>query len=671
VSASRDAQRSLLVAVALVAAALGASGLYAYAGADFHGNDRALSQLAMGATAVAVGAFVGYRRPRHPLGWLLVVAGIASWCTFAGSSWIDWLLSHGSKNDQLVRDILRVAISGWIVYRGVFVALLPSVVPDGWQTRRSRVHAWVSVSVIAFTAVAHSTFSTPEYFQGKTPVGVARLAERAEPWGHRAIWACGVFALVDLVVRCTRWAPDVRHRYRWLVGTTLVLSWPATAGVAKDAFGDVFGHALSESVENWTTMALPVVLAIGILQHGLLDIRVLIRRATTYAALAVLAGAVYVAVVVVSAAITEHGVGAGPVVATGLVAVIVVPAYARVQRAVDRVVFGNRGEPYEIVKQLGDRLERALGGDALQLTADTLREQLRLPYVGVELTVAGAALVVAASGTLDGDVERFALRHQGADLGALVVGWRTAAEPFRASERELLAAFARQVGVIAHDAALAEALRRSRAMLLETREQERLRIRRDLHDGLGATLASVSLGLGAAAERLDGSDASLVQLLRDLEDELGVAVADIRRLVHDLRPPALDDLGLVDAVVEHVRSLEAGAGVRFEVSAPATTAPLPPAVELAAYRVALEAMTNVVRHANASTCWVRIEHEHALGITIEDDGVGAIDTAVPGVGLRSMHERVLELGGTLGLQRREPRGTCVTATFPLDLAVAR
>ena len=660
------------MAVALVATAFAASGLYAYAAADVHGNGRAVAQLAMGATAVVVGGFVGYRRPTHPLGWLLLTAGIAVWASFVGSSWIDWLLTRGTPNERLVRALVHVATPGWIVYRGIFVALLPTVVPDGWLTRRTRVHATVSAAVIAVTALAHSRLWTPEYFEGQQPTGTARLAEEVLPWGHRAIWVCGAFAIGDLAVRCARWAPEVRRRYRSLVTTTLVLSWPAIAGVSADALGDLFDHRLSESVENWTTMALPVVLAIGILRRDLLDIQVIVRRATTYAALAVLAGAVYVAVVVVSAAVTEDGVGAGPVVATGLVAVIVVPAYSWVQRGVDRVVFGRRREPYEIVKALGARLELAPGGEAaLQLVADTLREQLRLPYVAVELTVAGSAVVAAASGASVERVERIPLRHHGADLGALAVGWRTEAEPFRPAERELLATFAGQVGVIAHDAALAEALRRSRAMLLETREQERLRIRRDLHDGLGATLASVSLGLGAAADRLDGSDASLVHLLRDLEAELGVAVADIRRLVHDLRPPALDDLGLVDAVREHVRSLQAGADVRFQVVAPNTTSPLPPAVELAAYRVALEAMTNVVRHAEAGTCWVRIEHDEALRITVEDDGVGVTDALVPGVGLRSMHERVLELGGTLGLRRREPQGTSVVANFPLDLALAR
>ena len=667
-SASRDAQRSLLVAVALVATAIGASGLFAYAGADFHGNDRALSQLAMGAPAVAIGAYVGYSRPNHPLGWLLVAAGTASWVTFAGSSWIDWLLSRGSTNERLVRGLLHVATPGWIVYRGIFVALLPSVVPGGWRSRWSRTHAVVAGAAIASTAVAHSRLWTPEYFDGQSPVGTARLAERLLPWGHRAIWVCGMFALVGLVVRFTRWTPETRRQYRWLVATALALSWPATAGVTAQALGDLFDHQLSETVERWTTMALPVVLGIGILRHGLLDIRVVVRRATTYAALAVLAGIVYVGVVAVSSAITDDGAGAGPIVATGLVAVVVVPAYARIQQAVDRRVFGSRHDPYAIVRELGARLELAPGGDeALQLVAETLREQLRLPLVAVELTVAGAAVVVASSGSMVADVERISLRHQGTDLGSLVIGWRTPNEPFRASERELLSTFAGQVGVIAHDAALAEALRRSRAVLLEAREQERLRIRRDLHDGLGATLASVSLGLAAAADRLDGGDVALVKLLRDLEAELADAIADIRRLVHELRPPVLDELGLVDAVRDHVRSLEAG-GISFEVRAPAASRPLPPAVELAAYRVALEAMTNVVRHARASRCWIGIDHDEELGIRVEDDGIGVADDMVPGVGLRSMHDRVLELGGTLGVCCRQPRGTSVVATFPLEIA---
>jgi two-component system, NarL family, sensor kinase len=658
--------------LAAAAVAVAAAGLYAYASVPFHGNPYALHQLAVGASAVLVGAYVAFRRPDHPLGWLLLVAGAGAWVTFAGSSWLDRMFQRPPVHEAVGRTILHLATPGWIVTHGVFVALIPVALPEGWRSsRRARAQAIAGSAAIGVTAVAHSRLFTFEHFDGVPPVGTARIAEDVLPWGHRAIWVCAAFALVDMIARLARAPRDVRRRYRWLAASVALLSIPTLDALYDNAFGSRLLEG-AFTVEEWTQLLLPLVLAVGILRDGLLDIGVVVQRATVYGVLAVVAGAIYVTTVAVFAAVSDGGSGAGPVVAAGLIAIAVVPAYTWVQRTVDRLVFGNRADPYAVVAALGQRLEQAPPGDqALQLVTDTLRQQLRLPYVAVELDVAGASVVAASSGTVTDEIERHALVHQGVTLGSLAVGWRTSNEPFRPSEQALLTTFARQVSVVAHNAALAEALRRSRAVLLETREQERLRIRRDLHDGLGATLASVALGLGAAADRLAATDESLVRLLRDLEAELADAIADIRRLVHELRPPVLDQLGLVEAVREHVRTLQTRAAdgpddVSFEIVAPASRTPLPAPVELAAYRVALEAMTNVVRHARASRCRVIISQEKELGITVEDDGRGVAIDAHPGVGFNSMRDRVLELGGTLDVCGSAPRGTRVTATFPLD-----
>src|SRR4051812_32322875 len=207
-------------------------------------------------------------------------------------------------------------------------------------------------------------------------------------------------------------------------------------------------------------------------------------------------------------------------------------------------------------------------------------------------------------------------------------------------------------------------------MLLATREEERRRIRRDLHDGLGPTLATVSLSLGAAADRLD-ADPELAVLLRDLESEVQEAITDIRRLVYDLRPPALDDQGLVGALTTQAAQFAASGPVddrvTIDVVCTGLDADLPSAVELAVYRVAVEAMTNVVRHARASHCWVVIERNHQLVVQVDDDGIGIDPHATRGVGLRSMRERVIELGGSIRLERREPHGTRVLAAFPLEV----
>lgn len=656
----------------MFAALVGVLGVLAYAGADFHGNTRAVGQFLTGVTSVTVGGFLAYRRPHHPAGWLLLVAGTASWFTFSGSSGLDWMFQQSWTPYWLANTVLHLATPGWIVTRGVYVVLLPLVIASTWRrpssVRLERSIAVVAVVAITTTAVAHSVATTFGSFAGEAPVGAARFAGDLLPWGHRAIWVCGLLALVDMVVGVPSAPEDVRRQHLWLALAVALLLLPTVNSLTSDAIGGSIGP-LEEDFERWAEGILPLVVAAGVLSHGVFDVRVVLRRVTVYLGLAALAGSAYVAAVAAVAVFTDGGT-TGPVVGAGVVAVTVVPTYAWVQRLATRFVFGRRDDPYEVVTALGDRLAQAPRDEqALQLVTDTLREQLRLPFVAVELVLDGAPVRVAASGEPTDAVDRFAVVHQGVELGSLVVARRTEHEPFRQSEQALLADFARQAGVVAHNAALSEALRRSRAFLLAAREEERQRIRRDLHDGLGPTLATVSLGLGAAAERLT-DDPDLATLLRDLEGELREAVADIRRLVYDLRPPALDDLGLVQAVRAHARTLqdrttEDRTHVDFELDAPAPRIELPSAVEVAAYRVALEAMTNVVRHAGARRCWVSIEPGTTLRICVDDDGIGVGPDIVPGIGLRSMLDRVRELGGTLEVVARRPCGTRVEARFPL------
>jgi signal transduction histidine kinase len=177
--------------------------------------------------------------------------------------------------------------------------------------------------------------------------------------------------------------------------------------------------------------------------------------------------------------------------------------------------------------------------------------------------------------------------------------------------------------------------------------------------------------LGAATERLP-DDPELTDLLTDLEGELQTAIADVRTLVYDLRPAALDDLGLVSALRTHAdnlsrRTAESSRPLRVEIDAPGGVDELPAAVEVAAYRVALEALTNVARHARASTCNIRIDTTRGLALSIEDDGIGMPERAQRGVGLASMRERVEELGGRFSIRAAQPSGTAITAWFPLTV----
>lgn len=239
------------------------------------------------------------------------------------------------------------------------------------------------------------------------------------------------------------------------------------------------------------------------------------------------------------------------------------------------------------------------------------------------------------------------------------------------ADRRLLADLARQAGVAAHAVRTTTALQRSRAELVTAREEERRRLRRDLHDGLGPTLAGVTMGLHAAATLVHANPVEARRLLGSLESQVEEAVADIRRLVYGLRPPALDEFGLVRAVQLHAARFEGSAGgchVTVD-SPPAGLGRLPAAVEVAAYRIVTEALTNVARHAGARSAAVRLCLNGAVELEITDDGCGLPAGQPAGVGMTAMRERAAELGGTLTVESR-PGRTSVRARLPAQEAAS-
>jgi signal transduction histidine kinase len=318
------------------------------------------------------------------------------------------------------------------------------------------------------------------------------------------------------------------------------------------------------------------------------------------------------------------------------------------------------------VAALGSTLEQALQpGDVLPAVADAAAAALAAPYVAVdEREASGGWLRRHERGTPAAPELELPLPYAGETIGRLVVGGRAA---LSAGERGLVAEIARQGGVALHTAALTSELQRAREQLVHAREEERRRLRRDLHDGLGPTLAGLGLKLDAARNLL-GQDPRADAVLADLAERTQAAVGDIRRLVYALRPPALDEFGLVAAIREHAAQYETADGVRVVVTAPDALPSLPAAVEVAAFRIAMEALTNVVRHAHAHTCHVHLELADALHLEITDDGIGLPDPVRIGVGLTSMRERAAELGGECRIQSNPEGGTRVAARLPVPKA---
>ncbi|WP_242893963.1 sensor histidine kinase [Actinomadura litoris] len=224
---------------------------------------------------------------------------------------------------------------------------------------------------------------------------------------------------------------------------------------------------------------------------------------------------------------------------------------------------------------------------------------------------------------------------------------------------------------IPHLLRLTSELQRSRERILASREEERRRLRHDLHDGLGPTLASLAMSLDAARITLACEPERMEPLLSDVRDRLAIAVGEIRDMAHGLRPPALDDLGLVAAI----QSFAEGCCDRVVVRFDGDPAGLPAAVEVAAYRIAQEALTNVRLHAPGSTVLVLLTRDTELHLLVADTGPGLHETSRGGRpksrrGLAAMKEWAAELGGGCSVASRTGGGTVVTAHLPLAVAGA-
>jgi signal transduction histidine kinase len=291
-----------------------------------------------------------------------------------------------------------------------------------------------------------------------------------------------------------------------------------------------------------------------------------------------------------------------------------------------------------------------------------------LPYAAITLKQDGLFTIVAEFGREVGELVRLPLAYQGETVGQLVLSLRAPGEAFSPADRRLLDDLARQAGVAVHEIGLTIALQRSRERLVTAREEERRRLRRDLHDGLGSQLAALHLRAGTLRMALPPGQPAAEAGLLELQTEIHTAIGDLRRLVYALRPPALDELGLAGSLHSLAAQSSAGNGLRVRVDAAEQLPPLPAAVEAAAYRIAQEALANMVRHAHARTGVVTLTVAAELCLEIHDDGIGLPAVRQAGVGLRSMYERAEELGGTCTIEAVAGGGTRVAFHLPLPPA---
>jgi signal transduction histidine kinase len=474
-------------------------------------------------------------------------------------------------------------------------------------------------------------------------------------------------ALVGIAVSRLRHTTDAleRQQMRWLVGSTALA---ISVGLAGWLIPEIL---LGEGLPTrWIGLAgLPFVLGLGValLRFRLFDLDIVLNRGLVYGLLTVIVVTVYL-VVVTAAAGLMRGSSTTPaaIVATAVIAVAINPLRVLLQRGVDRMMYGDRRDPYSALSRLGRRLDDAGDGDQLlPAVAGDIADALRVPYVAIELAPADRPVEVGSRPlwlTDDRLVER-PLGDRGERIGRLLVATRTPTEPFSRADLRLLDDLARRVGAAARELTLRLDLQRSRERLVLAREEERRRLRRALHDEVGPAIAGLGLRTEAARRLVENDPPSASAALAAVRDGTQGLVADIRRLAYDLRPPALDELGLAGALRQHADSVN---GTKITVRAGDDLGDLPAAVEAAAYRIVVEAVTNTVRHAHADACSVRLDAADGwLDVRVVDDGQGMPADVHAGVGLSAMRERAEELGGSLRVESRAGGGTIVVASLPI------
>jgi signal transduction histidine kinase len=440
-------------------------------------------------------------------------------------------------------------------------------------------------------------------------------------------------------------------------------------------------YALFElTATNLVLLLIPLSIGVAILRYRLWDVDVIINRTLVYGALTASVAGIYMLLVgALGAILPARGSLAVSLPAAGVVAVLFAPLRQRLQRGVNRLMYGERDEPYGVLSRLGERLEATLEpASVLPTIVETVAGALKLPYTAISMARESGFEVAAAHGTPTGEETILPLTYGGRTIGELMLAPREPGDAFTPADMRLLQDLARQAEVAVHAVRLTADLQRSRERLVTAREEERRRLRRDLHDGLGPTLAGLSLGLDVSLKTLRNEPGEAEHLLAELKSRTKEAVADVRRLVYGLRPPALDELGLLLTIREQAAGYgyladdpetSRGDDLAFFFEAPEEMPPLPAAVEVATYRIAQEAITNVARHARARSCLVRLSIDDArdeLVLEVSDDGVGLPDDRRAGVGTSSMSERAEELGGTCTVASNPAGvGTHVVARLPL------
>ncbi|HXF71598.1 MAG TPA: ATP-binding protein [Actinomycetota bacterium] len=646
-----------------------------------------------------IGALIVSKHPEHRIGWLFGVAGTALALANLTSSYAYHALDtdRGSLPGGAAMGVLGDAL--WLpdlAFTSVFLFLL---FPSGRLTTRwERVTAHVAVAAVAAsflggltepTLYAAPTVRNPLPFA--TPEWVTGLLESI---GFFSLIPCVASSVILLVKRFRRSTGELRQQMKWFVyAAALVFVFFVPSNVLDSP------PLLLQLAAGLSIVSLPVSVGIAILKHRLYDIDVVIRRTVVVGALAGFITVVYVGVVVGAGTLLGRTQAdlALQVAATALVALAFQPVRERARRLANRLVYGERAEPYEVLARFASRAAGTYATeDVLPRAARVIGEgtgAVRAEVwlrVGNELRVGGAwpedaegerpgtlPLADARIPVVPGATELVPVQHRGDLLGVVAVA-KPPGEPLTPAEDALLRDLAKQAGFVLRNVRLteelqvrleqisaqAEQLRASRQRIVAAHDAERRRLERNIHDGAQQHLVALAVKLRLARDLLSRDAERATGLLQELRAEIDLALETLRDLARGIYPAVLEERGIVAAL--QAQAGLAGVPVRVEADGLARR---PIETEAAVYFACLEALQNAVKHARAREVRIRLaEVAGRLSFSVRDDGRGFDPAAVPGgSGLRNMADRVEALGGHLEVRSAPGRGTTVEGEVPMNV----
>ena len=621
-----------------------------------------------------VGAVVASRRREHPLGWLFLVTGVLIALQSLGQEYGVYASSRpvplpGAMFAHWINSWMWVV---WVFPIGTFGLLW---FPDGrLPSPRWRPVLWLSAVAIVAEAVALSLKPGPLEAQTviENPVGLTALRaplEIVENAGIMLLMVCLLLSVASAIVRRRRADPETRARLRWfLLGGSLLVAALLSNLAERYLPERLPGLAVFVAVGLF-----PVVLGAGILRHRLFDIDVVIRKAVVYTFLAAAASALYFGVVVAVPTALLHPTTTAQtaitIVVTSLLTLALLPLRRRAVHFANRLVYGKRATPYEVLSEFSGRVGGAYSTeDVLPRMGRALGEGTGAARAEVQVRV-GRELkpeAVWPSGAPDAETAPdlvVPVTHNGEDLGALAV-WKSRGDPVTAVEEKLVRDLAAQAGLVLRNVALFEDLRASRVRLVEAQDAERRRLERDIHDGAQQHLVSLMVRLRLAESLIaKGDTAKAGETVAAAKGQANDALETLRDLARGIYPPLLADQGLPAALEAATRR----ASISVELH-PDDVGRYPQATEAAVYFCVLEALQNVAKYAEASRAEVRLFGGGGeLRFEVADDGRGFDPaTTPPGSGLTNMRDRLEALGGSIEIASAPGGGTTVSGAIPVE-----